>query len=269
MKNNPSYLLFAAVAALFSACQSDAPPAPVDVRMETIDYQRCLRDSLCVEVHIAYPVVSSSDAALAQRLTDSLQAIVAAVVDVGEAMDASEGTSFKQQMESLGPNLLKNLEADFGQDSSVKFMTYSVEAESKVLLNAPRYLSAQVSGYTFMGGAHGMGLTLLYTLHKATGRTVELTEVVADTAALRPLIEEGFLKANRAKGLEESEVSFENLLLDPEEPLPFPTNFCIVPEGIRMVYNPYEVTAYVYGDTDFVITWEQLGRLADRDKWLR
>ncbi len=238
--------------------------------METFAYKRCVRDSLCAEVNAVYPVVSSSDATLAQRLTDTLQTIVGETMDLGDsASDIAPGTPFRQRLEALGPKLLANLDADFGQDTAITEMFYSVDTKSEVLLNAPRYLSIDVSTYQFMGGAHGLGTITLYTVHKASGRRIEyLTEVIADTTALRPLVEQAFLEANRAKDLGE-EVTMENLLLEPDMPLPLPLNFCIVPEGVRMVYNPYEVTAYALGPTDFILTWEKLGKLANRDKWLK
>lgn len=254
---------------LWLSCQSEPVPAAVDVRMETFAYKRCVRDSLCAEVKAIYPVVSSSDAALAQRLTDTLQAIVGETMDVGEVADIAPGTPFRQRLEALGPKLLAALEADYGQDTAFTHLFYMVDSESKMVLNAPRYLSIDVSTYQFMGGAHGLGTITLYTLNKTTGQRVEaLTEVISDTTALRPLVEQAFLEANRAKDLG-MEVTMESLLLEPETPLPLPLNFCIVPEGVRMVYNPYEVTPYALGPTDFVLTWEKLGRLADRDKWLK
>ncbi len=252
-----------------AACRSDPAPTPVKIRIEAHDYARCLRDSLCVEVHIKYPVVSSTDAALAQRLTDTLQSLVGALIDVGEPTETAPNQPFKRQIENLGPGLLKSLEADFGQDTSVQFMIYTVDAETKVLLDAPRYLSAEVSSYVYLGGAHGNGNTAYVTLHKATGRRVALEEIFSEPKALQPLVERAFLEANKAKGMSDEETTLENLLLSPEMGLPFPSNFCIVAEGIRMIYNPYEVTAYALGPTEFTLSWEQLGQLANRDKWLK
>jgi len=43
--------------------------------------------------------------------------------------------------------------------------------------------------------------------------------------------------------------------------------FCVLPEGVRFIYNPYEVAAYAFGQTDILLTWAQLGTLADKSKW--
>lgn len=273
MKNGLIYLSLItglSLSMLGLSCQSESLPAPVDIRIETFAYKRCVRDSLCVEVNAAYPVVGSSDATLAQRLTDTLQTIVGETMDVGDAADIAPDTPLRQRLEALGPKLLATLDADYGQDTAFTEMFYTVDAKSEVLLNAPRYLSIDVSTYQYMGGAHGLGTITLYTIHKASGRRIgSLTEIVTDTTALRPLVEQAFLEANRAKDLGEGEITMKDLLIEPNIPLPLPLNFCIVSQGLRMTYNPYEVTAYALGPTDFILTWEKLGKLANRDKWLK
>jgi hypothetical protein len=50
--------------------------------------------------------------------------------------------------------------------------------------------------------------------------------------------------------------------------LPMPMQWCVVPEGVRFIYNPYEIAAYALGQTDITLTWAQLGSLADQKKWL-
>jgi hypothetical protein len=41
----------------------------------------------------------------------------------------------------------------------------------------------------------------------------------------------------------------------------------IVREGIRFLYNPYDVASWAVGRTDVLLTWEQLGALAERTRW--
>lgn len=250
---------------LFVACQSDPAPAAIDVRTETFAYKRCVRDSLCVEINVAYPVVTSTDAALARRLTDSLQAFLnQSIADASEP--TSEPTTLQQHLEKLGPTLLEQLSADFGQDTAITTMLYSVEASYKLLLHAPKYLSAEVSSFMMTGGAHGLGYVALATLHKATGRRLSLSELVSDTIALRPIVEKAFLKANReflTEGTADAGYEAPDLK---EAPLPMPSNFCVVSEGLRVLYNPYETP---HGPAEFVLSWKDLDKLAVADKWLK
>jgi hypothetical protein len=263
MTNKLSLLLGLICVGLFFHCQMNPAPVPVEVQLKTFEFKRCLDNAeICAEMKVTYPEVSGSDAALARRLTDSLQAIVCSVLDLPLNLPLS------QHLPALADSFYGQMDADY-RDSFLFSSGYSKEADTKIVLNAPRYLSANIFGYVFTGGAHGLGITILTTINKATGRALSLTEVVADTAALRPLVERAFLQANKDKDLGEMEATFENLLLEPDMPLPLTDNFCIEAEGIRMVYNPYEVTAYVFGPTEFLLTWEALGRLADRDRWLK
>ena len=47
-----------------------------------------------------------------------------------------------------------------------------------------------------------------------------------------------------------------------------PQNIAVVKEGVRFYYNPYEFTAYVYGDFDLMLTWAQLGGLVKKEAFL-
>ena len=47
-----------------------------------------------------------------------------------------------------------------------------------------------------------------------------------------------------------------------------PANVGVVAEGIRFFYNAYEVAPYAVGAGDVLLTWDQLGALADKGKWI-
>jgi hypothetical protein len=120
--------------------------------------------------------------------------------------------------------------------------------------------------YSFTGGAHGNYGSALNSFLLDSGKSVWLTDIVSDTAALRPMLEAGFVAAKNAEGGEPS--TLEDLLFPESMPLPLPVQWCVVKEGLRVTYNPYEVAPYAVGQTDIVLSWEQLGKLADKSKWL-
>ena len=57
-------------------------------------------------------------------------------------------------------------------------------------------------------------------------------------------------------------------LLFPDLKFDLPQNIAVVKEGIRFLYNPYEMTAYALGEFDLLLTWEQLGGLIKKENWL-
>lgn len=253
--------------ALFVACQSPQPtPSAVELHAQVFEYKRCVRDTLCAEIRVSYPVAKSADTAIARRLSDSLQRLIADIItEAEESSEALTHMTLLQRLEKIGPGLLKNLEADFGQEPAVTHVVYSVEADYRLLHETPQYLSLEASSSLMLGGAHGLFYTALKTFHKATGRPVEIKDIASDSKAFQTLVEQAFLQALEASSMEPDEKK-EMLANMKEQPLPAPANFCIVAEGVRILYNPYETP---YGPADFVLTWEQLGKLTAADKWLK
>lgn len=244
---------------LWAAC-SNAPKS-IDVKMETYSVRHCIHDSLCAEMRLTYPVVSGADAAVVQRLNDSIQLAVylAANADLDKPLKSALNAA------ALALFDLMKGDHDMALEEAPLPMSYTVELDSRVAIKTKRHLSLEMNGYSYTGGAHGYYYTVLNTFDIATAESVLLPDIVSDTAALRPLLEQAFLAVHRK---EQPGVELAELLLNPDAPLDLPANYCIVPEGVRFVYNPYEVSAYAVGQTDFVLTWKELGALIDRGKWV-
>jgi hypothetical protein len=98
---------------------------------------------------------------------------------------------------------------------------------------------------------------------KNKGRVVPVTAMVSDTALVLPLIEKAYKKS---KGLAETD-PLTDMVYPELKRLPLPQNICVVQDGIRFYYNDYEVAPHAVGPADVVLTWEQLGSLADKKKW--
>jgi hypothetical protein len=142
------------------------------------------------------------------------------------------------------------------------------ESKSRVIWQNADYLSVNLDFYGYTGGAHGYGGVGYATYNLNTGKSLEVTEVVKDTAALVPLLEKAFVAAkNEASG---EQYQLADLLFPEFKHLPVPAhNFCISEKGLHFAYNPYEVAAYAIGITEILIKWEEAGTLADKSKFVR
>lgn len=245
------------VSLLFCHCTSSVTVSPVIVTMQEYAAQQCLDDSSCARIQLSFPVLSGGDSAVIRRLNDSIQIALYLVANADTAQP------LKPALDSAAQALFDLLKGDYEAGSRVG--DYTIQLESATPWQTGRFLSIQMDGYSYTGGAHGYAFTALNTFDLKTAGSVLLDDLVSDTLALRPLLEKAFLETHRQ---EVPDARLEDLLLFPDEPLAFPANYCVVPEGIRVVYNPYEVAPYAVGPTDFVLTWAQLGTLADRSKWL-
>lgn len=256
MKNIALPLALFAGILLLTCCTES--PKPIQVNMVEYAKRQCINDSICADMRLSYPVVSGADSAVVQRLNDSIQIVVYL------AANADANLPLKPGLDAAATQLFVALQNDYNAETFG--MSYSVELDSRVAMKTKHLLSLEMNGFTFSGGSHGYYYTVLNTFRIGTAESVGFEEIIADTTALRPLLEQAFLEIHRK---EQPGVELAELLLEPDAPLAFPANFCVVPEGIRFVYNPYEVAAYAVGQTDFTLTWKQLGVLADQKKWTR
>ena len=255
-----SSALFGACAPFIAcACGGDktvAAATPLTFTMQEYKYKKCLHDSICAEINLRYPVFSGGNAA--ERLNDSIE------IALYMAVNANRELPLQAALDSAAAQLYATMKSNIEEDFAYG-MSYTVELNSEVLLQTNKLVSLQMDGYTFSGGAHGYYYTVLNTFDAASAESLRLSELVSDTAALRPLLERAFVE-NHDEDMPNA--TLKDLLLDPEQPLPLPLNYCIVPSGIRFMYNPYEVAPYAVGQTDIVLSWELLGKLADKKKWL-
>lgn len=224
--------------------------------MQEYQSKKCLNDSICAEIKLQYPVFSG--ASTAERLNDSIE------VALYMAANAERTLPLPAALDSAAAQLFATLKNDYDQ-GFVMGMSYTIDLKSEVMLQTNKLVSLQMDGYTFSGGAHGYYYTVLNTFDLATAGSLRLSDLVSDTTALRPLLERAFVDDHEE---DIPNVTLKDLLLDPEQPLALPLNYCIVPSGIRFIYNPYEVAPYAIGQTDITLSWQLLGPLADKKKWL-
>ena len=244
--------------AAFFACKSDKPaPPPITITEAKLKAKDCVRDSACAELSLVLPQLSggSNPAAIA-AVNDSLRAQAAAALEVNPKLPLEQ--AFDSSMLDLFNGLKEHLKLAPDWPGG-----YDREVTGKALWQSLHYASFQTEMYAFTGGAHGNYAAVLSTYDLSTGKSVLLTEVVRDTAALVPMLEKGFVAA-KSEGAPETKLS--DLLFEEFKNLPVTTNFCIVKEGVRFFYNPYEVAAWAVGSTEITLTWEQLGALADSKK---
>ncbi len=255
-----STALFGACALFFSCAgggdKTAAAATPLTFTMQEYKYKKCLHDSVCAEINLRYPVFSGGSAA--ERLNDSIE------MALYMAVNANRELPLQAALDSAAAQLYATMKSNIEEDFAIG-MSYMVELNSEVLLQTNKLISLQMDGYTFSGGAHGYYYTVLNTFDIATAESLRLGDLVSDTAALRPLLERAFVDDHEE---DMPNVTLKDLLLDPEQPLALPLNYCIVPAGIRFIYNPYEVAPYAVGQTDITLGWQLLGPLADKKKWL-
>ncbi|HMX40378.1 MAG TPA: DUF3298 domain-containing protein, partial [Saprospiraceae bacterium] len=249
---------------LLFSCQQDkpAPPSatpPLSVSEAKLKTQDCVHDSVCAEVSLVFvQLAGGPNAAATAAINDSLRSLAMSALEVEPklALEAGFDTSAKRLFADLKEHVL--IAPDWSG-------SYERNISVKSVWSNPRFASFEAAMYSFTGGAHGNHANELRTYDLSTGKSVPLSDVVRDTAALVPMLEKAFVESKQQD--EQASLTLAELLYEGTKHLPVSTNFCLTEQGLRFFYNPYEVAPWVVGDTDITLTWEQLGALADRGKW--
>lgn len=249
-------------ASILIACNSNSKSTavPITVTMTEAAAKDCVHDTTCAELMLSYPVLSGgANPEAIKGINDSIMAFVYMVIGGDPKLP------LPLAFDSAKINLATMLREQVASDPEFS-MSFTNELKSKVAFQNAKYLSVEMTNYSFTGGAHGNYGTALNCFDLNTGKSVQLTDIVKDTAALRPLLEKGFVDAINKESGEVNKL--EDLVFPESLPLPMPLQWCIVKEGIRCIYNPYEVAPYAVGIADILLTWEQLGPLATSKNWL-
>jgi Deacetylase PdaC/Protein of unknown function (DUF3298) len=263
MRNQLFNSLFSGIFLFFFACTSNdtATGTSADPRKtETKSFNKkfCITDEQCATFAVSVPVLIGGDSLVNKAVNHSVQSFILSTVG------ANESLPFTVAIDSASVHFVD----DFKQaqvDNPDMLMGYSMEIKGNSLLLNSKVATVHLDGYSFMGGAHPNPFTTVVSYNLVDGgKVLTLPAMVTDTNALRPLLETGY---KQAKGMKPEDKISE--LLYPElQQLPMPVNTAILPQGIIFYYNAYEVAPYAVGPTEIILSWEQLGALAEKKKWM-
>jgi hypothetical protein len=137
--------------------------------------------------------------------------------------------------------------------------SWSYEEEQKVTVTGSYALITRHS-FIYEGGAHPNYSTLYYVIDLETPKAFSLEDIIA---------EEGW--PNFYGFIDRELRLYSNKLTDqslpPGAPLSAgiyfedsatPVNFYPAADGIHLQWNPYEIAAYVYGEIEITLSWDEL-----------
>lgn len=246
------------------ACKSKdaAPPKPTVVTLQaesrSFSKRHCVNDDQCADFIILYPLVKGNHAATAEAVNKAIQARTLASVD------GNTNLAFEVALDSAGANFIeqfKNLHRDFPEQT----MGQTIQMTNKVLLNGAKVMTVQLDFDSYTGGAHPNTAVAVMSFDVQNGgRELKAADLLTDPNAVLPLLEKAYKKA---KQLDEAD-DIGQLLITEDKKLPLPVNVGVVPEGILFAYSDYEVSPHAVGPADILLTWAELGSLADKSKWI-
>jgi len=135
---------------------------------------------------------------------------------------------------------------------------YTISRNNKdftLRMNESGFLTVEEYSHVYEGGAHGHCFSRFWNLEIATGKPLQLGDLV------KPGNEKKWASLGRAAILEQRGLKGDASLLEAglyEDLLQLSTNWFLVPGGIGFRYSPYEIAPYALGEFEFILPWKDI-----------
>lgn len=212
-------------------------------------------DNLCARVRFVYPEASSSaNPELATKLNQYIIAQLIDQIDDGEEAEVVHATATKT-LEQFASEFI-----DEYQQEPNNFSNWELERIAKVIYKTKTLLSLSLDEYGFAGGAHPFNGTQLSVVNLKNAQSVKLADLLNPNfeSALNVEGEKAFRDFHHladTDDLEEKGFSFENNVFR------LNNNFAITEDGLKFIFNSYEIAPYAVGSTELNIPYENIKSL--------
>lgn len=120
-----------------------------------------------------------------------------------------------------------------------------------------RYLTYETSCYVFLGGAHGSAVCYPVNIVRSTGRVLAATVDTLKQKALQPILRRGVKEyISKAENRKIKDRDLQNMLFVEHGIIPLPATVPVLtPDGLRFVYQQYEIGPYALGMVEFTVPY--------------
>ena len=204
--------------------------------------------SSCAFYEITYPVFTN----LSTIVTDSI------TLSINRIMDNSNPETLGLPFDSLGREFIHDFEV-FKKDFPESAMGWHFKGVADVDSLSNTIICMTTSTDYFTGGAHGGHGTYFINIDPATGKRITLNEKLKSgyQEPLRQAGEKIFKEKYQSDSLSNSSYQFE------EGMFTLNNNYTFTDDGIKFVYNIYEIAPYVAGMQEITIPYEEI------EEWLK
>lgn len=140
------------------------------------------------------------------------------------------------------------------------FTAWEGIANATINYQSSKLLNLTVDFYAFTGGAHGNGASFSFFIDTKTGKQIKKENLFSNLKGFTKLAEEKFRKQQdipKNANINETGYWFTN------EVFHLPKNIFLTKEGVKLVYNQYEVASYAEGPIELLISYNEA------DKYLK
>ena len=175
--------------------------------------------------------------------------------NIGKGKDVVDffATAYAQQLKKSYDEILS-----YNEDRELP-SPFTFDISMKKSCETDKYLTYNVSSYVYLGGAHGSSMQYALNIAKATGKTVGLVIDNSMTKAMQKLLRHGVTEYFKAQGETIADADLNDHLFIDNGIIPLPAyNPEMTPEGLRFVYQQYEIGPYAIGMVTFTVPYDKV-----------
>lgn len=141
-----------------------------------------------------------------------------------------------------------------------QYGAWFLDDQTKVLVNQPDYLCLEHSNVSYAGGAHPNSAMVFWNIDPKTLKEITLESLIKEGSLpeLNAIGEKIFRKNEQLSPA----ASLKDTYFFDKDTFALNRNFTITKEGLKFLYNPYEIKAYAYGNTELLIPFSELKAIA-------
>jgi len=252
-------------AAVLMACNSEKKAGQaVDSATTTIT---TTADSLTFQ-YDSVKVYSKNPVSKDARVTDTAKAVISypvfsdgkinAFVEQRSIVSDNPDKAF-ETYKAYAEDFMKSFD-DFQKTNKDRIQTWFLDIRTEVVRQQPGYLTMISKYANYQGGAHPNYVHVYLNYDPVKHQEIILDSLLlpGSKTKLNAIAEQIFRKNEKLSPTEslKDKYFFENDTFKLNE------NFTITDQGLKFLYNPYEIKAYVYGITELTIPFSQLKAIA-------
>ena len=148
-------------------------------------------------------------------------------------------------------NGYKDLRQMFPEES----VPWEADIKAVIIYETTSLLSISLHSYIYTGGAHGYGATHFLNFNKRNGKELERNEIFKNREGFEDFAEEKFRIQESIPS--NDPINSTGFMFEQEE-FYLPENIGFTADGLKLLYNPYEVASYADGVIELVLPYEDI-----------
>lgn len=225
---------------LLCSCESDAK---LTFNTEYITNEACKQ---CPIVEIELPVAEQSKK-IGRTIGNSLNEEVIALLLFEEKKSIRTIPQAINSFESA----YKDLVREFPDES----IPWEARINGEVIYEDQHLISIQLNSYVFTGGAHGYGSTHFLNFNRKNGEELERNDLIKNRDKFEDFAEMKFREQESIPA--NGSINSTGFMFE-RDAFHLPENIGYTEEGLKLLYNPYEVASYADGVIELVLTYDEV-----------